>query len=114
MIPPKVLNLRTWTDIYKIPSEKPVEVVRVDRLSTGYGNPFITEVESERDWACDMFMEYAIWRIQKQPTWLKNLRGKHLACWCSPKRCHADTLLILANYPLQDALKKLEGPLCQG
>lgn len=30
------------------------------------------------------------------------LRGKHLACWCRLDwPCHADTLLLLANRPLQ-------------
>jgi hypothetical protein len=25
------------------------------------------------------------------------LRGKDLACWCAPKRCHAEVLRELAN-----------------
>jgi hypothetical protein len=28
---------------------------------------------------------------------LPELRGKRLACWCSPKECHADVLATLAN-----------------
>jgi hypothetical protein len=27
----------------------------------------------------------------------KELRGKHLVCFCAPKACHADTLLRIAN-----------------
>lgn len=27
----------------------------------------------------------------------RELRGKHLVCWCSPLPCHADVLLEIAN-----------------
>jgi hypothetical protein len=103
----KVLNLRNYTDIYKTDPNTPI--IRVDRLSTNYGNPIVVIEEKDRDWACDCFVEYAIWRIQRQPDWLRELKGKHLACWCAPRRCHADTLLILANLPFEEALKKLNG-----
>ena len=41
-------------------------------------------------------------RARTEPEWLKPLRGKSLTCWCKPKpessvRCHAETLLRLAN-----------------
>jgi hypothetical protein len=28
---------------------------------------------------------------------LPELRGKDLACWCAPERCHGQVLLELAN-----------------
>jgi len=75
-----------------------VSYVRVDRGSE-WGNPFIMTrmTEQERSRVCDLFEVYAIWRLSVQPEWLTPLRGKHLACWCAPKRCHAETLLRLAN-----------------
>ena len=76
-----------------------LSVVRVDR-GTDWGNPFVMRHEGERDRVCDLFSQYAIWRLSVDPTWLLFLRGKNLACWCSPKRCHAETLLELANADL--------------
>lgn len=35
------------------------------------------------------------------------LKGKHLACWCSPLPCHADVLLEIANSD-GDSAKKCE------
>lgn len=72
------------------------DVVCVDRGSV-WGNPFIMHSEFQRDEVCNAFEDYAAWRLSYEPNWLKPLRGKHLACWCSPKRCHAETLRRLAN-----------------
>lgn len=62
-----------------------------------WGNPFIMDDESERDAVCDMFEAYALWRLKRDPHWLDPLKGKHLLCCCAPRRCHAETLLRLAN-----------------
>jgi hypothetical protein len=72
--------------------------VRVDRM-TNWGNPFVMkwDRDDERDRVCDLFVEYASWRLSVEPDWLKPLKGSNLGCWCAPKRCHADTLLFLAN-----------------
>lgn len=43
---------------------------------------------------------YQIWircRINEGMLNPKELKGKDLVCWCSPKPCHADILLELAN-----------------
>lgn len=88
---PNVLSLRAA-------SIKNLDGVRVDRGSQ-WGNPFIMENESEkeRDRVCDLYERYAEWRLSVEPHWLDELKGKNLACWCTPKRCHAETLLRLAN-----------------
>ncbi len=70
----------------------------VDR-GTNWGNPFIMRDESDRDRVCDLYEQYAKWRLTVEPMWLTPLIGKHLACWCAPKRCHAETLIRLANEP---------------
>lgn len=75
---------------------RPVDSVRVDR-ATNWGNPFIMADESQRDEVCNKFELYAFWRLNMEPHWLDALKGKDLACWCAPKRCHAETLLRLAN-----------------
>ena len=74
----------------------PKEVVLVDRR-TQWGNPFPMDDEEERDFVCDAFEDYAKKRLAREPDWLVPLRGKCLACWCTPKRCHAETLARLAN-----------------
>jgi hypothetical protein len=72
--------------------------VRVDR-GTDWGNPFVMHknTEQERHRVCDLFELYAKWRLTVDPKWLLPLQGKDLACWCAPRRCHAETLLRLAN-----------------
>lgn len=73
-----------------------VDYVRVDRQSP-WGNPFVMGPDGDRDCVCDLFEQYAKWRLTVQPNWLDELKGKHLACHCAPKRCHAETLIRLAN-----------------
>ena len=70
--------------------------IKVDR-GTPWGNPFVMRGEHERDLVCDQFEQYALWRLTIDPHWLQPLKGKNLGCWCAPKRCHAETLLRLAN-----------------
>lgn len=84
---PEIINLR---------NPKTFRFVKVDRGSN-WGNPFVMRDESERDDVCNQFELYANWRLKFEPDWLKPLIGRNLACWCSPKRCHAETLLRLAN-----------------
>lgn len=71
-----------------------------------FGNPFshlnntLAKFKvSSRDEAVD---EYEKW-IKAYPEFIKiikaELKGKVLGCWCSPKRCHGDVLLKIANEP---------------
>lgn len=39
---------------------------------------------------------------------LPELRGKVLACWCAPQRCHGDILARLANGPDRDGFRYCE------
>ena len=87
MIKPIVVHINKSFGTYKI---------KVDR-GTDWGNPFVMQHEQDRDRVCDLFILYANWRLTVEPMWLVPLRGHNLACWCAPKRCHADTLLCLAN-----------------
>ena len=83
--------------IYNLRNGKPPsDAVLVDRR-TPWGNPFPMDDETERDFVCDEFEDYAKKRLTNEPDWLSPLRGKNLVCWCAPKRCHAETLRRLAN-----------------
>ena len=72
------------------------EFVIVDR-SSPWGNPYFMKTEAQRGEVCDKFEPYAVDRLKKEPRWLDHLRDQNLACWCAPKRCHAETLMRLAN-----------------
>lgn len=81
----------------------PPDAVYVGR-GTPWGNPFsigqaIIAVgeRATREQVCDCFESYAVRRLRREPDWLEPLIGKDLVCWCAPKRCHAETLLRLAN-----------------
>lgn len=81
--------------LYHIHNSAP-NAIRIDR-QTNWGNPFVMVDITDRDRVCDLFAQYATWRLTVDPHWLDPLRGKDLACWCAPRRCHGDTLLALAN-----------------
>jgi hypothetical protein len=74
-----------------------------------FGNPFGMSDESQRDKACNEFGQWltgeyyeddvlpvAYDRLQWISTNIVLLHGRDLACWCAPKRCHAETLAELA------------------
>ena len=83
---PKVLNIKTWTDI-----EKAQPYVYVGRGSH-WGNPFVIGRDGDRDAVCDLFEQSVMPKLD-----LTLLRGKNLVCFCAPIRCHADVLLREAN-----------------
>jgi hypothetical protein len=61
-----------------------------------WGNPFVIGKDGTRE---DVIAKYETW-IETQPQLmnaLPELRGKVLGCWCSPKSCHGDVLVRLAN-----------------
>src|SRR5436305_7355990 len=79
----------------------PDDAVLVDR-TTRWGNPFkfTPDPEFYRNESCDQFEVYAMDKLLREPEWLTPLKGKPLVCWCHPKRCHAHTLVRLANMPI--------------
>lgn len=95
-------------EICNLRRQKPTEPydLRVDRSSV-LGNPFHmkNESKSERDRVCDEYEEYFHRRLRDCATMKRIVnyykeRGRlRLFCWCSPKRCHAETIrdYILKN-----------------
>lgn len=97
-------NLKTDFDF------DPEYCVRVDRASI-LGNPFRLKNESFRNEVCDKYIE--VFEHHKDNKWklelnrLLEIHRKHeklkLFCWCTPKRCHAETIKeyldkIMAQY----------------
>lgn len=69
-----------------------------------WGNNFPITPERSADLAKELFHhdveKFMCFHPQKYEQWIKPLRGKNLACWCSTEpgtHCHADVLLCLAN-----------------
>lgn len=61
-----------------------------------WGNPFEIGKDGTREQVIAKYREY----ILSSPHLLRalpELKGKVLACWCSPKPCHADVLVEMAN-----------------
>lgn len=74
------------------------ENVYIGRTSI-YGNPFVMNHESERNYVCYKFEKWIYSPDQSDllDTIKKNLKGKNLVCHCAPKKCHGDTILKIAN-----------------
>jgi hypothetical protein len=73
-------------------------LVLVDR-SSEWGNPFRSPRNGDRDTVCDLYALYCLPPTYKIPF----LKGKVLACWCYPERCHGDYLAELANSKIEPA-----------
>ena len=93
----KIKNLRT-------DSIEHVYDVKVDR-SSPLGNPFFMRSESERDLVCNNYEQWLLEQITNKNRLvcdelnrlykLLKTHGKlNLFCWCSPKRCHAETIRL--------------------
>ena len=87
-ITPRVLNkkqLRTTV----------ADSVYIGRPSA-WGNPFVIGKDGTR---ADVIAKYEQWIVQQPRLMarLKELKNKHLICWCAPLACHGDVLLRLAN-----------------
>lgn len=85
-----------------IPAPGGFRVVRVDR-GTPLGNPYPMRTEAERDRVCESYDAWLARQIEDPESAaaraLRRLferyrRGEDLAlaCWCAPKRCHAESL----------------------
>lgn len=66
-----------------------------------WGNPFRVYREADRAEAIRRYREWLLARPALVERARAELRGKVLACWCSPKACHGDVLAEVAD---QDAI----------
>ena len=75
----------------------PKDAVYVGRPSK-WGNPYRIGAHCTREQSIRQYEEYLASAIQLQGhSFLAELRGKDLVCWCAPLPCHADVLLEVAN-----------------
>ncbi len=74
---------------------------RVDRKSQ-WGNPFEMDSpgkqdrDGDRDFVCESFELYLNRKLSLQKQF-RDLRGKVIACWCHPLRCHAHFIAKCVN-----------------
>lgn len=77
---------------------------------TVWGNPFLIGADGDRDTVVSKFYHYAKWRLEREPNWLEPLRGKDLACYCSPNSCHGNAIVMLLVEIKSEWLTKEEVP----
>lgn len=84
---PKVIN------IHRQPQGNAVYIGRPSR----WGNPFVIGRDGTRDEVIAKFEGYLKNNADLFAQCMTDLRGKDLACFCAPKKCHGDVLLAIAN-----------------
>jgi len=88
------VNQKTMKNLCKWAQENG-KFERVDRFSD-WGNPFELDKDGNRDEVCDAYEVY--FDLKKSlHSKLDKLKGKALACWCDPERCHAHHIEKLVN-----------------
>jgi hypothetical protein len=86
----------------------PYQAVYVGRPSK-WGNPYQSGVHGTRDEVIRLYENYLLTSNDLLDS-LEELTGKDLVCWCKPKACHGDILLVYAN-DLEKELKSLQDTL---
>lgn len=75
---------------------------------TKWGNPYPMPREALRDEVCDKYELYMATRLINGVVTqddFNELQGKDLQCFCAPKRCHGDTILLLYNMTEQERME---------
>lgn len=62
-----------------------------------WGNPFRIEQEEDREAVVERYAEWLLSQPELVEKAKKELKGKVLGCWCSPRMCHGDILSEIAN-----------------
>jgi hypothetical protein len=100
---PRVLNLRHHElgDAVYVGRANP----RRGLAGSAFGNPYLVGRDGTREQVIELYRQWLL----GQPALLDRLhelRGRRLACWCSPDPCHADVLAELVDADaLLDELK---------
>ena len=81
-----LINLRTHRGL--------IDYVLIDRR-TIYGNPFPITKSRDRAMSIRTFRKYFEKRMQvpQYVAAVEELRGKKLACWCTPLACHGNVYI---------------------
>lgn len=88
VVAPKVFN--------KHHKNAPIDAIYIGRGSP-WGNPFVIGVHGNRDQVIQQYHALVHSDPANLATIKRELKGKHLVCFCAPKPCHGDVLLRIAN-----------------
>jgi hypothetical protein len=92
-----VANLRGARDKHLLDWAKSKDLlVRVSH-GTPWGNHFEIPDDGDRDTVCDNYIRHYIPHKPSLLNKIHSLKGRVLACWCYPERCHGDYLAELVN-----------------
>lgn len=80
----------------------PKESVYIGRPSK-WGNPFTMSEYGTRELVIAKYKEWLLSQPHLIEAAKRELRGKDLVCFCSPKACHGDALLEVANEKVNSA-----------
>lgn len=80
---------------YVVHCKKKYHDVYIGRPSK-WGNPFVMGRDGTREEVIEKYRQLLL-SNPKLLEEVKELKGKILGCWCSPKKCHGDVLADLAN-----------------
>ena len=72
-----------------------------------WGNPFTIGVHGTRKEVIAKYERY----LKDSPELIKalpELKGKVLGCWCYPKPCHGDLLVLLANMEIKNEYREVQ------
>jgi hypothetical protein len=94
---PKLINMKGRRGI--VPSGtvyigRQMRFLRLPRSK--WANPFKIGRNGTRAEVIGKYRDHLLFRPELMAA-LPELRGKDLACWCSPEPCHGEVLLELAN-----------------
>lgn len=93
---PRVWNLRSNSATRRAGEKMPHDVVFVGR-PTAWANPFTAGYDGSRTEVIAKYEAYVRSSPQMMRAIKRDLRGKHLSCFCAPLACHAMVLLRIAN-----------------
>jgi hypothetical protein len=74
-----------------------------------WGNPYIKGRDGDRDEVCRKYEQYFREQIMSTPLFRKallELKGKTLACYCKPLKCHGDVIVKYLN-TLEDDIEEV-------
>lgn len=83
--------------------------IRIDRKSK-WGNPYPLANKDDEDQRAEVLWKYTLYllRNHKLLKSIPSLKGKTLACWCFPKKCHGQILGYLVDNP--DVIEECKKP----
>ena len=82
----------------------PADAVYIGRPGK-WGNPFVIGRGLSREFVVEKYREWLSARPGLVEAARRELSGKDLVCYCSPRSCHGDILLEVANADLPEGRK---------